>query len=245
MEVRVGTSGWHYKHWLGPVYPKDLPALAWYAHSFRAVELNNTFYRLPTESALETWRATVPADFRFAVKGSRFITHMKKLKDPEVALNRFFNCVDLLHSKVGPIVFQLPPNWPVDVDRLADFLQALPKAHRYAFEFRHSSWHTERVYQLLNRHRSALCIYHLAGFTSPLEITTDFAYLRLHGPGGKYQGLYDTGTLSLWADRIWSWNIKAAWVFFDNDDSGFAIQNAREFCDMLGDAAGRLELHKK
>ena len=248
MEIRVGTSGWHYKHWRGSVYPKDLPAskmLTWYAQSFRAVELNNTFYRLPTESALEAWRATVPADFRFAVKGSRFITHMKKLKDPELALDRFFNRVDLLQSKVGPIVFQLPPNWAVDVDRLADFLQALPRAHRYAFEFRHPSWHIEPVYQLLSRHRSALCIYHLAGFTSPLEITADFAYLRLHGPGGKYQGLYDNETLSLWAGRIRSWNIKAAWVFFDNDDSGFAIQNARELCNNLGGATGSLELLKK
>jgi uncharacterized protein YecE (DUF72 family) len=237
MEIRVGTSGWHYKHWLGPVYPKGLAPskmLAWYARNFSAVEINNSFYRLPPESAVETWRATVPDDFRFAVKGSRFITHMKKLKDPAPPLEKFFARADRLGPKLGPVVFQLPPNWPVDVDRLADFLQALPRAHRYAFEFRHPSWHTEGIYRLLSRYRSALCIYHLAGFTSPVETTTDFAYLRLHGPGGKYQGLYDTEALSMWADRIRSWSVKAAWVFFDNDDSGFAVQNARQLRDLLG-----------
>ena len=238
MEIRVGTSGWHYKHWVGPVYPKGLAAskmLEWYADRFNAVEINNSFYRLPPESALETWRATVPPGFQFAVKGSRFITHMKKLKDPAPSLEKFFARADLLGSKLGPIVFQLPPNWPVDVDRFADFLPALPPAHRYAFEFRHPSWNTERIYQLLRRHRSALCIYHLAGYTSPLEITSDFAYLRLHGPGGKYQGLYDREALSTWAGLIRSWNIKAAWAFFDNDDSGFAVQNARELRELLGD----------
>lgn len=238
MEIRIGTSGWHYKHWLGPFYPKGLASsemLAWYAREFRAVEINNSFYRLPPESAVEAWRATVPVDFRFAVKGSRFITHMKKLKDPAPALEKFFARADLLGPKLGPVVFQLPPNWAVDVDRFAEFLQALPRAHRYAFEFRHPSWHTEGIYRLLRHHRSALCIYHLAGFTSPIEITTDFAYLRLHGPGGKYQGLYDDAALSMWAERIRSWKVKAAWVFFDNDDSGFAVQNARELRGLLSD----------
>ena len=238
MEIRVGTSGWHYKHWQGPVYPKGLASskmLAWYAQRFHAVELNNTFYRLPSESAVRAWRATVPDGFRFAVKGSRFITHMKKLREPEAALDNFFARADLLASKMGPVVFQLPPHWPVDAGRFKDFLQALPRAHRYAFEFRHPSWHTEAIYSLLSLHRAALCIYHLAGFFSPLEITTDVVYLRLHGPGGKYQGLYDAETLSGWASRILSWNVRAAWVFFDNDDSGFAVRDAGELREMLGD----------
>src|SRR5262245_42466455 len=116
MEVRIGCSGWHYKHWVGPFYPADLPAskmLAWYAERFDTVEINNSFYRLPPETAPESWKRTVPAGFRFAMKGSRFITHMKKLKDPEPAIEKFFSRAELLGRKLGPIVFQLPPNWPL------------------------------------------------------------------------------------------------------------------------------------
>src|SRR3954447_20193838 len=147
-EVYIGTSGWHYKHWKGPFYPEKLAnskLFDYYAERFRTVELNNTFYRLPTESAVDTWRDCAPANFVFAVKGSRFLTHMKKLKDPGPGVEKFFSRIDLLKGKLGPILFQLPPNFGVNLERLEEFLDMLPRQHRYAFEFRNESWNDARV----------------------------------------------------------------------------------------------------
>jgi uncharacterized protein YecE (DUF72 family) len=236
MKIHIGTSGWHYKHWIGAFYPPGLPAsqmLAWYAQRFDTVEINNSFYRLPPETALCTWRKTVPANFCFAVKGSRFITHMKKLKDPVQALEKFFQRAELLGNKLGPILFQLPPNWPLDVDRLANFLEALPAVHRYSFEFRNPTWHVEPVYRLLEKHNAAFCTFELAGVTSPVRITATFAYLRLHGPGGKYQGSYDRRTLRQWARKIESWPVEDTHVYFDNDERGFAARDAAELRQLL------------
>ena len=237
MNFRIGTSGWHYKHWKGPFYRSDLPAskmLAWYAERFDTVEINNSFYRLPPETALQSWKETVPSSFSFAVKGSRYITHMKKLKDPETALNNLIPRAELLGRKLGPILFQLPPNWPLDLPRFQHFLDVLPAGHRYCFEFRNSEWHVEPVYQLLETRKAAFCIFDLAGFTSPDRTTADFAYVRLHGPGGKYQGSYTLEALERWASRIQSWNVRTAFVYFDNDDSGFAARNALELKEILG-----------
>jgi uncharacterized protein YecE (DUF72 family) len=227
--VHVGTSGWHYGHWKGAFYPADLPLskrFDYYARHFDVVELNNTFYRLPTESAVENWKDSSPSGFHFAVKGSRFITHMKKLKDPEIALERFFERVDLLGRKLGPLVFQLPPHWSIDEARLRDFLHALPRRHKYAFEFRDPSWDSTAIYKLLEKFKAAYCIFDLAGFQSPLQLTADFTYIRLHGPGSKYQGSYDNAALKTWADRIRGWNLSAAYIFFDNDQAAFAVHNA-------------------
>src|ERR1041385_8578354 len=196
--VHIGTSGWHYRHWYGRFYPEKLPAsrmLEFYTQHFDTVELNNTFYRLPLESGLENWRSTAPPGFCFAAKGSRFLTHMKKLKDPEVGIGRFFERVDRLRPKLGPIVFQLPPFWEVDTDRLDGFLAALPQRHRYAFEFRNPTWHTEPVYRILRKRRAAFCIFEIAGFSSEFHITADFTYVRLHGPDGAYQGSYPDAQL--------------------------------------------------
>jgi len=171
-EVYIGTSGWNYKHWRGPFYPEDLPdkeMLSFYAEHFDTVEINNTFYHLPSFKTLKTWRETVPRKFTFAVKASRFITHMKKLKAPKTSTKKFFTRVERLEDKLGPILFQLPPHWGCDADRLADFLDALPSRRRYGFEFRDQSWHTEEVYDLLKKHNAALCIYDLAGKESPLD----------------------------------------------------------------------------
>jgi len=237
MNFRIGTSGWHYKHWKGPFYPSDLPAskmLAWYAERFDTVEINNSFYRLPPETALQSWKETVPPNVSFAVKGSRYITHMKKLKDPEPALDNFIPRAELLGRKLGPILFQLPPNWPLALPRFQYFLDVLPAGHRYCFEFRNSEWHVEPVYQLLERRKAAFCMFDLAGFTSPDRTTADFAYVRLHGPGGKYQGRYTLEALERWASRIQSWNVKTAFVYFDNDDSGFAARNALELKEIFG-----------
>ena len=232
-EVRIGTSGWHYKHWLGPFYPQGLPAknmLAWYMQRFDTVELNNSFYHLPTTQTFMTWRESTPASFCFAVKGSRFITHRKKLKDPSEALARFLEPVESLGTKLGPILFQLPPRWSRNVERLSAFLEALPSSHRYTFEFRDPSWHDPAVYRALRRHNSAFCMYELDGFESPHELTADFAYVRLHGPGRKYQGDYSSKQLRDWADRIADWReeLDAVYVYFDNDQAGYAAKNAEE-----------------
>ena len=162
---------------------------------------------------------------------------MKKLKEPGPALAKFVSRGDLLGPRLGPVVFQLPPNWSLDLDRFAVFLETLPQGKCYAFEFRDPEWHTEKVYELLRRHRAALCIYQFAGFVSPSEITADFVYVRLHGPSGKYKGLYDKKALATWADRILSWPVKQAWVYFDNDESGFAPWNARDLRELIGRTA--------
>jgi uncharacterized protein YecE (DUF72 family) len=234
--VRIGTSGWHYKHWVGPFYPETTPParmLDLYTRQFDTVELNTTFYRLPPERAAAEWARRTPADFLFAAKGSRFITHMKKLRDPALALSRYFERLEGLGPKLGPIVFQLPPKWSVDVDRLSAFLDALPRPRRYAFEFRDPTWNVPAVYDLLRAHGAAYCIFELAGFLSPLEITADFSYIRLHGPGGKYQGSYSDATLADWASRIRSWGLPANFIYFDNDQAGYAAANARRLEELL------------
>jgi uncharacterized protein YecE (DUF72 family) len=241
-DIRIGTSGWHYKHWVGTVYPPRWPApkmLAWYQEHFDTVEINNTFYRLPPESAVEEWRSSTPANFRFAVKGSRFLTHMKKLKDPAPGLEKFFSRADLLREKLGPILFQLPPNFEVNIPRFEEFLEALPKWHRYAFEFRNETWNIPQVLQLLSRHNMAYCPFHLAGYQSPVEITTDITYVRLHGPGGKYQGSYDDEALGVWARRIREWrrDLTSIYIYFDNDDSGYAAHNALRLRELVTEGA--------
>ena len=237
--IWIGTSGYHYKHWKGNFYPERCPAshmLQLYVQRFDTVELNNTFYHLPKLPAVECWRDTTPEHFCFAVKGSRFLTHMKKLKDPKPGLARFLEAVEVLQHKLGPILFQLPPNWELDIDRLQAFINCLPKYHRYAFEFRNATWNTEPVYSLLRRHNAAYCAFHLAGFQSPVEITSDLVYIRLHGPGGKYQGSYDDAALTGWADRIRSWRetMKSIYVYFDNDQAGYAAHDALRLKHMLG-----------
>jgi uncharacterized protein YecE (DUF72 family) len=237
--VWVGTSGYHYKHWVGKFYPKGLKPqqmLAFYTQQFDTVELNNSFYRLPSGEAFESWRRSTPKGFCFAVKASRYITHMKKLKDPESGLSNFLPRAEALGKKLGPILFQLPPHWSCDISRLAEFLEHLPKGHRYSFELRDRSWHTEEVYDLLRRHNAALCIYELAGFQSPLEITADFAYIRLHGPKERaYQGSYSRAALMKWARRIRKWGdeLKSVYLYFDNDEAGYAAKNATQIKRLL------------
>ena len=229
--IHIGTSGWHYKHWAGPFYPPKMPAsryLDFYKAKFAAVEINGSFYRMPSIETLAAWRDAVPAAFHFAAKASRFITHAKKLTLPISRYDRFFDGIGTLSPKLGPILFQLPPRWHFNRERLAAFLAALPPRYRYAFEFREPSWLNEDAYALLKQHRVALCLYHIAGFESPIEITTDFVYIRLHGPGGKYQGTYDEAALKTWARRIraWSREGRSVWCFFDNDQNGYAEKDA-------------------
>jgi len=231
-DIRIGTSGYHYKHWVGRYYPDDIKSgkmLEFYLRDFDTVELNNTFYQLPKEETFDAWRDTTPHDFLFGVKGSRFITHMIKLKDAQRGLTNFLPRAERLGKKLGPILWQLPPGWKVNVERLEEFLSLLPQKHRYAFELRNETWMTDAVYEVLRKYNAAYCIYELAGYQSPLEITSDWTYIRLHGPTRfKYQGSYSDAQLETWAERIreWSKTMKAIYVYFDNDDSAYAVRNA-------------------
>jgi uncharacterized protein YecE (DUF72 family) len=244
-EIHIGTSGWHYKHWVGRYYPAGLRPDAMFAHylrDFDTVELNNTFYQLPNETSFDNWRKSTPEHFLFAVKGSRFLTHMIKLKDAQRGLANFLPRAERLRRKLGPILWQLPPKWNANVERLEEFLAQLPKKHRYAFELRNPTWMTEDVYEVLRKYNAAFCIYELAGYHSPIEVTADWTYVRLHGPTPhKYQGSYSDGQLAAWAQRIrdWSHTLKAIFVYFDNDDSAYAVENALTLKRMLATAAGR------
>jgi uncharacterized protein YecE (DUF72 family) len=162
------------------------------------------------------------------MKGSRFLTHMKKLKDLVTGIARFFERADLLQSKLGPIVFQLPPHWEADPERLDTLLKALPGRRRYAFELRDPTWHSAEVYAILRRHRAAFCIFEIAGFRSGFEITADFTYVGLHGPEGAYQGDYSETALRGGAGRIREWRdkLRAIYIYFDNDQAGYAPKNA-------------------
>ena len=238
-DLRIGTSGWHYKHWMGRFYPRELKSselLAHYLRFFDTVEINNSFYRLPPPETFAGWKQSTPSNFRFAVKGSRYLTHMKKLKEPEEAIERLHQSIRELGRKLAVVLFQLPPHWTLNLERFEYFLDALPRGTRYTFEFREESWMNDKIYDLLRKHNAAFCIYELAGYHSPLEVTADFAYVRLHGPTRfKYQGSYSDAAMKSWAKRIESWrNLKSVYVYFDNDDSAYAVENALTLKRMLG-----------
>jgi uncharacterized protein YecE (DUF72 family) len=238
-KIHIGTSGWHYKHWLGTFYPegtKQSEQFAYYLQHFDTVEINNSFYKLPTRETFSKWKASVPDNFIFVVKANRFITHMKKLSDPAESLTRFMANVSALGARLGPILFQLPPGWKLNLERFDEFLQALPPRHRYVFEFRNASWYTDEIYALLRQHNCAFCIYELAGHTTPLAVTADFVYVRLHGPGtDKYQGSYTEAALKEWARRCKAWakKRKEVFVYFDNDQAGYAAFNAKRLRELV------------
>jgi uncharacterized protein YecE (DUF72 family) len=236
--VHIGTSGWHYKDWSGTFYPEGLPTkdfLEYYTRHFHTVEINNSFYQLPKKETLKNWRDIVPSDFIFTVKASRYITHMKKLKDAEKSLSPLLKRIDVLGDKLGPILFQLPPRWGLNLERLNDFLETLPSDFRYAFEFRDKSWLDPKAYEAIELLGAALCIYDMAGYISPKEITADFVYVRLHGPDGPYKGHYDAKTLSGWAGAFSAWFRQGMEIFcyFDNDEKGYAVWNALKLQDMM------------
>jgi uncharacterized protein YecE (DUF72 family) len=237
-KIHIGTSGWHYKHWIGTFYPtgtKDPEQLGHYLRHFKTVELNNSFYRLPDKKTFATWRKSTPEDFIFSVKASRFITHMKKLKDPQAPLQEFFQHALALKEKMGPVLFQLPPGWKLNEERLESFLKQLPQHHRYTFEFRNVTWYTEHVFHLLKTYNAAFCIYELDGHLSPMQITADFVYVRLHGPGGKYQGSYTDKQLAAWGKQCLAWQKekKDVYVYFDNDQYGYAAFNAVRLLQLI------------
>lgn len=207
-----------------------------YIKYFRTAEINNSFYRLPSKETFKQWREAVPEGFIFSVKASRYITHMKKLKDAGQPLADFMERAELLVDKLGPLLFQLPPHWHCNLQRLETFLDILPQNRMFAFEFRDESWFGLQTERLLAEKGAAFCIYDFNQQQSPLSLTADFTYVRLHGPGGAYAGSYDNAALDRWAEMFLSWSGRGIEVFcyFDNDERGYAVQNALKLKQLLG-----------
>lgn len=228
MRILAGTSGYAYKEWKGSFYPDDLPndeMLAHYAKQFGTVEINNTFYRMPRESVLKNWAAQVPEGFQFVLKASRRITHFQRLKDVDEPLSYLLNTAAVLGKRLGPLLFQFPPNMKKDVDRLRSFLASFPSRRRSAFEFRHDSWHDDEVLRLLRDHNVALCIADTDDGDAVVVRTADWGYLRLR------RTAYEPGDLRRWAKTIHSQEWERAYVFFKHEDEGAGPRLAKAFLD--------------
>ena len=257
-QLRVGCSGWQYKHWATPAggsgreiegsfYPAGLPQSRWFAHyaaAFDTVEINNSFYRLPDAETFSKWRDQAPSRFLYAVKASRFLTHMKKLKDPDDPLARFFANVRALGSRLGPILYQLPPNFGVNLERLDEFLAAIrrvaPSAGlrsrpHHVIEFRNPTWYDDRVYDLLNRHHVTMCLHDMQGSATDWRVVGSCVYVRFHFGTSKYGGGYDDTRLDAWAD----WLVERigegldVFAYFNNDGGGHAPRDAVRLRDRI------------
>lgn len=227
----IGCSGWHYDHWRVLYYPEGLPKSKWlqfYAKQFSTVELNNSFYHLPSEKAFVTWRESSPDNFVFAVKVSRFITHIKRLRNLGSAVENFLSRACLLQDKLGPLLYQLPPNMKRNDELLKDFLSSLPRKYQHVFEFRHESWLDNSIFHILQQYNTGLCVFDMPGLSCPPIATADFAYLRFHGSESLYSSCYSDEELSQWAQKIarLSKKVKAVYIYFNNDAEAFAVKNA-------------------
>jgi uncharacterized protein YecE (DUF72 family) len=237
--VLIGTSGWHYDSWRGSFFPKGLPLksqLQFYASQFQTTELNGAFYRTPTPEAVKTWRELTGRDFVFAWKASKFITHWKRLSENSVnSLELLEDRLSHLGSKVGPILFQLPPNFKADADRLRTFFKLLSDKRRYSFEFRDPSWYAPQILKLLADQNISLCLSDHHDAPAPWKRTADFVYVRGHGPSGRYKGHYPESTLKEWAKRIRSWKNCGidVYIYFDNDQKSAAPADALKLRQML------------
>lgn len=235
MRAWIGTSGWTYESWQGRVYPDDLPATRrleyYHEHLFDTVELNASFYHWPREVSFQSWRRRLPPGFRMTVKAPRGLTHAKKLYDPETWTKRMVQGLEILGDRLGILLVQLPPGMARDDARLDHFLGALPDWVRVAVEFRHDSWLDEQVFGLLERHRAAYVVMSGAGLPCVLRATTDFVYVRLHGPTDQhlYGGSYSDESMRWWADRTREWLAQGrdVYAYFNNDWDGHAVRNAQ------------------
>src|SRR5262249_39518638 len=219
--IRIGCSGWQYTHWRGDFYPAELAPGAWldyYVRWFNTVEINNTFYRLPLASTFASWARRAPRGFVYAVKASRYLTHMKKLKDPRDPVRLFFTRAKRLGRAFGPVLYQLPPRWPVNVDRLETFLRGLPQARRHAIQFREPTWYCDEVFVLLERHKVSLCLHDMGGSESERRAIGPFVYVRFHGVQ-KYGGRYSDRTIEDWADWLGARACEGRpiYAYFNND----------------------------
>jgi uncharacterized protein YecE (DUF72 family) len=232
-QLRIGCSGWNYAHWRnGVFYPPRLASREWlrfYARHFDTVEINTSFYRLPRRESVARWAAETPDDFVFAVKVSRYITHIKRLQDVPEHLPLLYERIEPLRAKLAVFLWQLPPTFKADLDRLATVLEQLPRGERHAFEFRHASWFTEEAYTLLREHNVALVIGdrpEVHAFQAH-ELTADFTFVRFHAGTRGRNGNYSHRELDEWAARLRRWNEEAdVYAYFNNDWEGYAIENA-------------------
>jgi uncharacterized protein YecE (DUF72 family) len=238
-KVLIGTSGWTYDGWRGPFYPRDVPKkawLAWYAGQFPTAEINGSFYRTPSLDAVRCWRDQTPKQFLFSWKASKFITHWKRLSeksDNSIALME--TRLQAVAPKLGVVLFQLPPRFEKNRERLASFLAMLPRRHLYTFEFRHKSWYDDDIFELLHKRNVALCISDHHDAPSPWEVTARHVYVRGHGPTGHYRDHYPDQTLQSWARRIRAWKRqrRTVFVYFDNDQKSAAPKDARRLMELV------------
>jgi uncharacterized protein YecE (DUF72 family) len=236
--IRIGTGGWSYPSWKKIFYPAGLKAadeFEWYTQQFSSIELNNTFYKLPSPEQFFEWKQRAPDDFVFSIKASRFITQMKKLKTDTPAVQRLLDNAAWLEEKLGPILFELPPRWKLNTERLREFLEHIPKGYLYAFEFREPTWFTQEVYQLLEQHHCAFCISDSLGQMSPHIVTADFVYLRLYGSAERFRSSYNDEQLGVLAVhcRDWKANDKDVYLYFVNDHLGYAPRNAQRLLELI------------
>lgn len=240
-EVRIGCSGWSYPHWRKRFYPEKLPArehFAFYAQHFDTVELNNSFYRQPPPERFVAWREEAPPGFLFAVKGSRYVTHIKRLAVEQKSIDLVVDSARGLGDKLGPILFQLQANFHLDLERLRRFLAMLPDDVRFAMEFRHESWLVPVVFDLLKSQRIALCIPDHPKMPQSLEITSAFTYVRMHLPA---HGIgYGKPALEPWAERVASWRRLGydVFVYFNNDMEGHAVKDAQSLISLVDGNVG-------
>jgi uncharacterized protein YecE (DUF72 family) len=240
-EIRIGCSGWNYAHWRERVYPKGLPQKRWlehYAQLFDTVELNTTFYRLPNVSAVEGWVVQTPPGFVFAVKASRYLTHIRRLTDLEGGIRRFYERIEPLRRspKLGPVLWQLPPTFKRNDERLTSALEALPEG-RHCFEFREPSWYAEEIYALLRAHGAALVIPDSPKYPfRVLELTADWTFVRFHHGSRGRRGNYSDRELEERAEWIAGWRDRGVdvYAYFNNDWEGFAVKNGLHLKDLLG-----------
>jgi uncharacterized protein YecE (DUF72 family) len=237
-KIYIGTSGWSYDHWKGRFYPEDLKKKDWlsfYSEHYDTVELNNTFYHLPKESTFEKWARQSPDDFVFCVKASRYITHVKKLNEPKDSVGKFMSRAQKLGDKLGPVLYQIPPNLHKNAERLEEFLKVLPQGVENFVEFRHKSWLCDEIYKLLDEYNVGFCIHDLADGWCEKVITGKKIYLRFHGASGKYEGSYSDEQLEEWAKWIKKQESKVdhIYAYFNNDVNAQAIKNSRSLSEFV------------
>jgi len=237
--IRIGCSGWNYRDWRGRFYPEGMAAKDWfafYARHFDTVEINNSFYRLPSPETVDKWRARAPPGFCYAVKANRYLTQTKRLKDCAEPMARMMASFSHFPPTLGPILYQLPPNLPLDLARLETFLHLLPPEPVHIFEFRHPSWYCDAVYALLERHNAGFCVHDMPGSASPRLALGPAAYVRFHGTSGKYRGRYGDGSLRDWAGwmQAQAKEGRPVWAYFNNDYDAQAIDDATRLKAMVG-----------
>lgn len=239
MKVHIGCSGWNYKDWRGKFYPEKLAAKNWlkfYSEQFNSVEVNSTFYRFPKDEYIEKWRDTVSDDFLFTLKGSRYVTHMKKLNEVEESVARFNDVAKLLKDKLGSVLWQLPPSLHRDDERLKNFCKLLDPDIKNVIEFRHESWYNEEVYKLLADHNVIFCALSSPRFPEEMITTAKTGYLRFHGKGKKwYDYLYSSEELKEWYEQIKKADLEEIFIYFNNDINANAPENAKELRSLLDD----------